>query len=147
MQRLQEALDAVCSLCDDADRLSDIFASGDVSSNDWGKMCRYLDKLSAMRDIICVESDFALSVFAVGRACREIEDEKSRFLAEKALKEVREHYFQYKKDILLSRIDSLINISKTWSFEDYRGIEFQKDVKKVMLEVKEWAENKEPKLS
>ena len=112
-------------LLDDCIKLRDTFFHDlSVGDNDYANLRIYLERLLSIKQLMLIESDFVILLLEIS----DTENDKALFLVEKAL-----HNFV---DVhLLPSIDRLIEISKTWRFEDYRAINFQQEVKEKMTEL------------
>lgn len=90
------------------------------------------EKLLALFDLLRAENSFgyALDVEMEKMKTSE-EDSKWTFPVEKAL-----NYFT--KDVLFENIKVLIDVSRSWEFDDYRARNFQNDLRQKMEMLRDW---------
>ena len=121
----QTMRDMLSKLMREPSTLLDAFSYGSgVGPDDWAKMRVYQERLFTISDLVYIEADFAYLLLDIS----ETGNDKAQFLVEKAL-------YSFVDEYLLSSINSLIEVSKTWRFDDYRAINFQQEVKEKMTEL------------
>ena len=98
--------------------------------NDWCQMSRLSERLLTIYKLIIAEYEFDCALYEMNNMKQSDEDSKWTFPLEKEL-----NNFAKK---LLEDIDSLIDCSRSWSFEDYRARNFQNELYQKMTMLKDW---------
>lgn len=103
----------------------------DISTvNDWVKLSRIREKLLKLFDLFRVETDFVSVLFEMDKMKISEEDSKWSFPSEKFFK-------TFRKKIILDDIEQLVDISKSWRFDDYRSQNFQNELRQKMEVLRE----------
>lgn len=103
----------------------------DTDANDWRTIYRFYEKLFALHDFMLVENRFGYALEEMNDMKQSDEDSKWTFPPEKA-------FNGFTKYILMGSIDTLIDCSRSWSFEDYRARNFQDELRQKMTMLKDW---------
>lgn len=123
-------LGAICDIIEQLDKFrSELYELYDNMANDYeadindvSNMYRIGDRLTSFRYQILVYMDFRLLI-------AEIDNQKDRFTVQKKAQFHLEHFKE--------EVDSLISISRTWRFTDYRCKAYQSRMEKIFLELQE----------
>ena len=113
-----------------ADSLTKELSKGG-DANDWGQIYRFREKLLAIKDFIVVAHNLTYVLAQMDDMKQSDEDSKWTFTLEKELN-------TFVKKCLMNRIDSLIDCSRLWSFEDYRARNFQNELRQKMTMLRDW---------
>ncbi|MBR4642784.1 MAG: hypothetical protein IKO74_08730 [Selenomonadaceae bacterium] len=103
----------------------------DIDINDWRTIYRFYEKLFALHDFMSVENRFDYALYEMNNMKQSDEDSKWTFPLEKELN-------MFVKECLMGSIDTLIDCSRSWSFEDYRARNFQDELRQKMTMLKDW---------
>lgn len=110
-------------LCDNAGKLVDSRnANFDMDDNDFIMLRRLFERLIYFPDIvnICLDFSYLISV---------MESEKDRFEVQKKQ--------QYHINNFQREIESFIECGRSWKFEDYRCVDWERRLVEFMLNVRE----------
>ena len=128
----RDRLDIVKDLKDYSGSITNKMADdSDTDANDWCRMWRLQEKLTSLGKFMIVENWFSCTLDDMNDMKQSDEDSKWTFPLEKELN-------HFVKNVLLKDIDSLIDCSRSWSFEDYRARNFQNELYQKMTMLKDW---------
>ncbi len=121
IETITDALDSVMKLCKNGYTLSDALSEDyDGGLDDWTALSRYTEKLWALTDLMTIEATYVLHYKHI-----KFDNEEDKFEFQKDVNYVY-------KGFLIRNINRLIDTCRTWKFDDYRCVNFQKETKETM---------------
>lgn len=111
-----------------------ILDSLDLDFGDELKLHIFMERLFAFQNLMIVENNLTYALHEIDDMKQSDEDSKWTFPLEKQLN-------SFFKEIFLPPIDSFINFSGSWSFNDYQARKFQKDLCQKMEMLRDWYKN------
>lgn len=124
IKNAKDARDSLKKLLSTEKLIEDAFYSDyGVSGDDWTALLQIKEKLDGFYDLLLTE--IIISQLISQMICSAFRSEEARFNVQGTIK-------SYYESIILSRIESIIEVCKTWKFDDYRAVNFEKEVIEVM---------------
>lgn len=127
---MRERITAVVDLYDQTNKLIEIFCKDLDSLHDCGLMEGVRGGLMCLHDCLLAENHLGICSAEILELSDD-EDNKARyvFIAEKYLN-------LFVKNVVQRRIEDLLEMARTFKFEDYRAINFQNDLRGVIEELR-----------
>ena len=127
----QDRFDLVKELTEHLVSVEDAIAKKDVFDFDLEQLQRIKEKLLSLNLFIVAESKFKVALDEMEEMKTSDEDSKWTFPLEKA-------FSSFMKEDFLLYIGILVNVSRSWDFNDYRARDFQSKLRQKMEMLRNW---------